>query len=665
MTLRRINIKLKCVLGPCYPLLAMAAVCLTVLTLSRFGLSLWQWQRVEAVDGFYKIMLSGLRVDLSSLGYLFILPALVTPLLAMDNRFGRAYLLLLRVWLVLGLWLVVYMEIATVPYILEYDVRPNRLFVEYLIYPKEVFGMLLSGYKLELFIGSAVSIFTLFFGWKLTGILVAKVTYPRWYLRPVVAVFLAFLCFAGARSTTGHRPLNPAMVAFSTDPLMNDLTLNSSYSMLFAVSQMQSERNAFDYYDKMPEADIIAKVRESMNVDVKNFAEGDAPTVAYHPASYTGKPKNLVILLQESLGARYVGALGGMPLTPNLDELIKEGWSFDRLYATGTRSVRGIEAVTTGFSPTPARSVVKLGKSQSNFFSLASLLKKRGYHTQFVYGGESHFDNMKTFFLGNGFVDMQDFPTFKETNFVGSWGASDEDLYIKADRQFTKLNKQQKPFFSLVFTSSNHSPYDFPKGRIEPYNKPLQTRENAAKYSDYALGEFFKKARKSDYWGDTIFIVVADHDSRAWGDELVPIDHFKIPGVIIGDGIPVKRDTRLVSQLDLAPTLLSLMGISAKTPMIGHDLTKPIKTDKLRAMMQFYNNFAWMDNNNNVVIFQPEKPPIGFIYDSNTKKMTEKVVSESMIEIANANALWGSLAYEKGYYSQLEPEAFALQVQQK
>jgi len=273
-------------------------------------------------------------------------------------------------------------------------------------------------------------------------------------------------------------------------------------------------------------------------------------------------------------------------------------------------------------------------KDMASFFSLASLLKKRGYHTQFVYGGESHFDNMKTFFLGNGFVDMQDLPTFKETNFVGSWGASDEDLYIKADRQFTKLNKQQKPFFSLVFTSSNHSPYDFPKGRIEPYNKPLQTRENVAKYSDYALGEFFKKARKSDYWGDTIFIVVADHD------------------------------TRLVSQLDLAPTLLSLMGISAKTPMIGHDLTKPIKTDKLRAMMQFYNNFAWMDNNN-VVIFQPEKPPIGFIYDSNTKKMTEKVVSESMIEIANANALWGSLAYEKGYYSQLEPEAFALQVQQK
>ncbi|WP_431159405.1 sulfatase-like hydrolase/transferase, partial [Winogradskyella poriferorum] len=88
-----------------------------------------------------------------------------------------------------------------------------------------------------------------------------------------------------------------------------------------------------------------------------------------------GKPKNIVIILQESLGARFVGSLGGLPLTPNLDALADEGWYFESLYATGTRSVRGIEAVTTGFTPTPARSVVKLGKSQSGFFSLAELLQ--------------------------------------------------------------------------------------------------------------------------------------------------------------------------------------------------------------------------------------------------------------------------------------------------
>lgn len=111
----------------------------------------------------------------------------------------------------------------------------------------------------------------------------------------------------------------------------------------------------------------------------------------------------MVILLQESLGAQFVGSLGGLPLTPNLDELMQEGWQFTQMYATGTRSVRGIEAVTTGFPPSPSRAVVKLSKSQTGFFTIADLLKEQGYHTQFIYGGEANFDNMKTFFFGNGF----------------------------------------------------------------------------------------------------------------------------------------------------------------------------------------------------------------------------------------------------------------------
>ena len=456
------------------------------------------------------------------------------------------------------------------------------------------------------------------------------------------------------------------MLAFSTDPLMNDLTLNSSYSLFFSIKQMSAEDDAFKYYGKMDKANIIRLVRESMSTKVGSFhiesssSENSPlngnnteimPTLVNRSASYKGKPKNLVILLQESLGARYVGGLGGLPLTPNLDALIKESWSFNRMYATGTRSVRGIEAVTTGFSPTPARSVVKLGQSQTNFFTIADLLKNKGYHTQFIYGGESHFDNMKSFFLGNGFSDMQDFATFENPDFVGAWGACDGDLYKKADQQFSQLNKSGKPFFSLVFTSSNHSPFDYPDGLITPYNSPKQTRENAAKYSDYELGQFIEKAKASDYWDNTVFVVVADHDSRAYGNQLVPIDHFRIPAVIFGGGIGYQQDDRLASQIDLPPTLLSLMGIDNVTPMIGHDMTKDIEKTKLRAMMQFYKNYAWMDNNNDVVILQPSKPPLGFHYDAKTTQLDSKEMPETMIDKAKANALWGSLAYKKGYYS--------------
>ena len=468
-------------------------------------------------------------------------------------------------------------------------------------------------------------------------------------------ILILLLGVMGARSSLGHRPLNPAMVAFSVDPLMNDLTLNSTYSLLFAVKQLQNEDDAFKYYGKMDEKDIIDLVRSSTNLNQDKYIKNDSPTTAFHESSYRGPKKNLVILLQESLGARYVGKLGGLPLTPNIDRLMEEGWNFTNIYATGTRSVRGIEAIITGFSPTPARSVVKLGKSQNGFFSIADILRKNGYHTQFIYGGESHFDNMKSFFLGNGFDDMQDFGTFNKPIFVGSWGASDEDLYNKAHNQFSNLNDREKPFFSLVFTTSNHTPFDYPDGRIELYNLPKETRENAAKYSDYALGEFFKKAKNSNYWSNTIFLVVADHDSRAYGDQLVPIKHFHIPAVIVGDGISHRQDSRLASQIDLPQTMLSLIGVDSENPMIGHDLTKNIKKEKLRAMMQFYKNFAWMNAENNVVILQPEKMPLTFHYDKENESLSSIEINDhNFIKKAKANALWGSLAYKKDYYQAVD-----------
>ena len=660
------SFSLKKRLGVLFPIISTFVICLSIFMLSRLSLSLWQSERINDVNGWMAIFLSGLRIDLASLGYLLAIPALVSSLFLNNNTIGKVCSAFLRIWIIVGIWLVVYMEVVTPSFIMEYDVRPNRLFVEYLIYPKEVFGMLWSGYKLELLLGAIISIATIYGAWTFSRYAVTGLTFPKWYWRPVIALLAVSICFIGARSSLGHRALNPAMVAFSTDPLMNDLTLNSSYSLFFSIKQMSAEDDAFKYYGKMDKANIIRLVRESMSTKVGSFhiessSSGNGPlngnnteimpTLVNRSASYKGKPKNLVILLQESLGARYVGGLGGLPLTPNLDALIKESWSFNRMYATGTRSVRGIEAVTTGFSPTPARSVVKLGQSQTNFFTIADLLKNKGYHTQFIYGGESHFDNMKSFFLGNGFSDMQDFATFENPDFVGAWGACDGDLYKKADQQFSQLNKSGKPFFSLVFTSSNHSPFDYPDGLITPYNSPKQTRENAAKYSDYELGQFIEKAKASDYWDNTVFVVVADHDSRAYGNQLVPIDHFRIPAVIFGGGIGYQQDDRLASQIDLPPTLLSLMGIDNVTPMIGHDMTKDIEKTKLRAMMQFYKNYAWMDNNNDVVILQPSKPPLGFHYDAKTTQLDSKEMPETMIDKAKANALWGSLAYKKGYYS--------------
>jgi phosphoglycerol transferase MdoB-like AlkP superfamily enzyme len=633
-----------------------SVISLLIMSLSRIGMSLWQAERVSDAQGWGYILLQGLRVDFASLCWLWGIAALGTVVFAGEHLVGRVWLTILRVWLTLGLWVVVFLEASSPSFIAEYGFRPNRLYVEYLVYPKEVLSMLWAGRKGELILSALITVGTLWGGWWLSGKLTQYVRFPKWYWRPVLAVIVIAITVLGARSSLGHRPLNPSLVAFSDDPLVNSLVLNSSFSLIFAIKQMSNEEDASKVYGKLADAKVIDIVRRESGRPLSAFTSSTIPTLSFNQASYTGKPKNLVIILQESLGARFVGSLGGLPLTPNIDELSKQGWFFENLYATGTRSVRGIEAVTTGFTPTPARAVVKLGKSQTGFFTIADLLKQHGYTTQFIYGGESHFDNMRSFFLGNGFTDIVDQGDYKDPAFVASWGVSDEDLLFRADEEFSRMHKEGKPFFSLVFSSSNHDPYEFPDDRIELYEQPQYTMHNAVKYADYAVGEFFKKAKKSDYWKDTLFLVVADHDSRVGGAALIPVSRFRIPGLILGDGIDAKRDPRVVSQIDMSPTLISLLGISDSYPMLGRDLTTMPDSWPGRAMMQYDKNFGLLEGNK-MTILQPELPPESVTYDFVTEKLTPTTLNKPQAEAALGWALWGSLAYNKMLYRSANSEA--------
>ncbi len=640
---------MKAHLGSFWPFFIFCILALFTLTFSRLALGVWQQERVDAVAGWQEMLLQGIRVDFATLCWVWGVPAMLTQLLAGPHAICRGWLQVIRVWLTVGLWLMLFLELSTPSFINEYGLRPNRLYVEYLIYPKEVLSMLWAGRKAELLLAVVFSGAVLAGGWWLSGRLVRGLRFPRWYLRPAFALLILSIGFLGARSSLGHRALNPAMVAFAEDPLVNSLTVNSAYSLFFAIKQMGAEEDASQFYGKMTEQKVLEIMRKESGRPASDFNSDLLPSQTFNEASFKGKPKNLVILLQESLGAQFVGSLGGLPLTPNIDALSLQGWAFEKLYATGTRSVRGIEAVLTGFTPTPAQAVVKLSKSQTNFFTIAELLKKRGYDTSFIYGGESHFDNMRSFFLGNGFTTIIEQKDFHNPVFKGSWGASDEDLMTKADETFQALHKEGKPFFSLVFSSSNHDPFEFPDNRITLYEQPKQTRNNAAKYADYAIGEFFKKAKQSEYWKDTLFLVIADHDSRVGGASLVPIPRFHIPGVIVGDGIASKKDPRIVSQIDMAPTLLSLMGISADYPMLGKDLTRMPADWPGRAIMQYDKNFALM-RGQDVVILQPERAAEGYIYNNVTQTLLPTPQPDEMKESALGLVLWGSMAYQNGLY---------------
>lgn len=640
------------------PFVRFVFVALTILGLFRLSLIIWQNDRIDSIQTVFTILLNGVRIDLSMIAYLLAVPGLLHPLIS-QSSFQQLWKKLLRLWFFLCLLMLTFFECVTPTFIMEYDLRPNRIFIEYLVYPREVMSMLINGHSLAIFTTSlSLSVFA-FFIWKtVKGFILPSSTNSELVIVPSVGalrkfsivslawLFIVITLFGFARGTVGHRPLNPSLVYFSTDPLLNSLTLNSLYSVAFAVKQLGDEMHASSVYGNMTDEKVLALVRTHDGIENNQYDNTAIPTLRDHIPSYKGKPKNLVIILQESLGAQFVSHLGGRKITPNIDNLMQQGWAFNQLYATGTRSVRGIEAVVTGFTPTPARSVVKLANSQQNFFTIAELLRRQGYTTQFVYGGESHFDNMKSFFLGNGFTDIVDADDIEDPLFVASWGACDESLFIQADKELTRLSNENKPFFSLVFTSSNHDPFDIPSGKV-PVLKGEDDRDRAIRFADYALGKFIQQARGSSYWDDTLFLVVADHDARVFGAELVPVKSFHIPGVILGDNILPKQDNRVVSQIDLAPTLLSLMGLETRNPMLGNDLTN--ENAPQRAMMQFDKNFAFMDKDQ-VAILQPNKAPMLFKYNQQNLQLTPSEYNEELAEKALAHALFGSKAYEKGWY---------------
>lgn len=611
--------------GPYFYLVRMMLIGLVLLSISRLLLVTWLYPRVAPAGNLADIFLQGIRADVILLSLLAAIPVLLALPFG-HAAFEKGWRKFSYGWSLLALLVVIFLELSTPSFILQYDIRPNRLYVEYLKYPKEVFSTLWHGFKIPLLLGVAFTIVAFFVFQRLL-----RVTGPAvglWSLKKHVLLWpiAVLLVFGGIRSTLEHRPANPAMFAITSDAMVNSLVINSGYSVLYAIYSLKHEARSTEVYGKLPVSQMVQLTRDWPWLNQYQYLQPDFPTLHQQQAVIKrAKPLNIVIILQESLGATFVQSLGGAAVSPELEQLKSQGIWFENLYATGTRSVRGIEAVTAGFMPTPAQSVVKLAGSQQNFATLATVLKAQGYHTQFIYGGEAHFDNMRSFFTGNGFSQIVDLPKFKQPTFVGSWGASDEDLFRTAHDELNRLSASDQPFFSLIFTSSNHEPFEFPDGRITLYEQPKGTAYNAVKYADWAMGQFFRQAKSSDYWQDTLFLVVADHDNRVYGSNLIPVEKFRIPGVIVGGPVTPQHISPMASQIDLAPTLLSLAGVSACHPMDGRDFIADA-TSPGRALLQFENLFALMteagQQQAEITILKPNAEAVSATFDNTSKVLS-------------------------------------------
>jgi phosphoglycerol transferase MdoB-like AlkP superfamily enzyme len=631
--------------GPFCYLGGLFLLALLILTLGRLALAVGFHERIALEPHYLRAFWLGLRIDALIASYLIALPLLAALLL--PNAFLRALRWPLAFYFTLGLTLLALLEAISPDFVAQYDARPNRLFVEYLGNSAEVLGTILRAYALQLAVLVMLVIAVAYGTLRLAARLVDSLWSWPAGRRVVLLLACVPLVFLGMRGTLRHRPLNAAMVAFSGQNLVNQLVLNSSYTTARAWYDLRYERPPSALYGRMEESEVLERVGRYLDFTPEPAAEGIPFLHTQPPAQPLSRPRNFVIVLEESLGAEFVGILGGLPLTPCFDALSREGLLLTQLYCTGTRTVRGIEAVVSGFLPTPGQSVVKLSKSQASFFTIAALLQRHGYATDFVYGGESHFDNMAAFFLANGFERAFSEDDYDSPAFRGTWGVSDEDLMAKANELFVAHG--ERPFFALILTTTNHTPYEFPDGRIELHDPEKATRNNTVKYADYAIGELFRQARQERYYENTLWLVVADHDERTYGEDLVPLDKFHIPGLFLGPGVTPGTYERVASQIDLAPTALALLGLETRHPMIGRDLLALPADVPGRAILQFNDVHAFLVGDR-LAVHPGGAPPSCFRYDFGAQRLLPIADDPELIRDGLAHANLPGLLYERGLY---------------
>lgn len=561
---------------------------------------------------YFKIFIFGIRMDTIISSIVLVIPLIIFTIAKTNSEKFFSYFL--KYYTLVVISSLIFIEIATFAFIDQYNVRPNYIFIEYIAFPKQIFDMIVENCLFELILAiTTITIFTIVFLKKFNKDILSEVIYTDIKYRMAVFIPILLVLFLGARSSLGLRPANISDALWSDNRTANEITKNSLHSVLTDIYRnikyKDSQKLALEY-GKIDMNDAFKNVQTLLGVSDKSTSLKRLNASHFKNTN----TKNIVFILEESLGARFVEAVGGEKgLTPNLNNLAKEGLLFTNAYSNGTRSNRALVGISTGFLAIPGEQLLKRNKAQQDFFSIAKLLKPYNYKTSFMYGGESRFDNMGNFFMGNGFNNIIEQKDFDNPSHVGTWGVSDEDLFVKANNEFKKLYEKKQKFASLVFTLSSHAPFDIPKGKVKEYVGDEPHLKTAIKYADYALGKFFELAKKEEYFKDTIFVVLADHNLRFSADDMVPVKEFQIPALIIADGIKPMKCKKITTQPDILATALDMTGLDLEYPILGNSIFNPNKKDF--ALLQFHKNYAFLQDDK-VAILRPEKSIVNFKYQN-------------------------------------------------
>ncbi|MCL9805638.1 sulfatase-like hydrolase/transferase [Flavobacterium amniphilum] len=577
---------------------------------------IWQYDEVSfnlfTVAGTF---LTGLFFDTGTIGFI-VFPA-VLYYVVFPNKWIGSWLDKILIWFFTSLtvFILIFTFFAEITFWDEFKTRFNFIAVDYLIYTHEVIANIQESYPLPLLVaGVAVFAFAvLYLFYRRNSFSKTFTSNVLFKERIAVFSFVLVICLFFSAFITNNQ------AEWSSNRYNSEISKSGIYSFFSAFRNNQMKYDEF--YSSIDRNKAFAFVKNNLKDDNTTFMFNDFSihrSIKNNPNQPEIK-KNVVFILVESLSGSFMKEFGNEKnITPFLDSIAQKSVFFENLYATGTRTVRGMEAMTLSIPPTPGQSIVKRPENQ-NLYTVSNVFKSKGYTSNFFYGGDGYFDNMNAYFGGNGFIiydrgrgsvlsdqikTTRNNINDDEVTFENAWGICDEDIYSKmikvADEHYTK----QQPFFNFVMTTSNHRPYTYPDGKIDI---PSGTsRDGAVKYTDYALQKMFEKVKRKPWFKNTVFVIIADHCASSAGKEEIDVANYHIPAFIIN--MPKEMNQKIekqCSQIDLFPTFFSLLNWNYESDFFGKNVLD--KKFEERALVGTYRKLVLMKRNKVMILSDQKK----------------------------------------------------------
>ena len=582
--------------------LLCALIMMVMFTLLRVALLVYNKEMIldTPASTFLEAFGNGLRFDARIVVY-FSIPLLLA-LLSVKAMAMRG---VLRFWLTAASSLALFLGLMEMDFYREFHQRLNGLVFQYVKEdPKTVMSMLWYGfpvvrYLLAWAVGTVILYFAFRGADRVTRSSVTRAaagasrSVAPWYGRAAVFVVLLLVCVVLARGTLRQGPPLRWGDAYTTDSnFANQLGLNGSLSLIAAAKSRFGDDRTNIWKATLEQPVATQTVRDMLLTEHDKLVDPDTAPVRRDttpPEEKTLPIKNVVVILMESFAGHSVGALGRPGnITPYFDNLAKEGLLFERFFSNGTHTHQGMFATMACFPNLPGfEYLMQTPEGSHKLSGLPELLSARKFDDVYVYNGDFAWDNQSGFFSNQGmttFVGRNDFvdPVFSDP----TWGVSDQDMF---NRGLEELKKREgkEPFYALLQTLSNHTPYALPTPLpVEPVTDRGSLNEHltAMRYSDWALGQFFEKARKEPYFKETLFVIVGDH---GFGNEQqiseMDLGRFNVPLLLIGPGIQEKFGTRtdtVGTQVDIVPTIMGRLGGEFRQQCWGRDLLTLPEGDK-------------------------------------------------------------------------------------